>query len=246
VLVVLGTIVVLRSNTDRSRVNAGMTCSDNRLSVPDEGASAEFLCDGTPVFVIRHLDGTVSVLGALSRRAWGIGHLWEWCDSARELDDIHGSKVDEYGLKRGGPAPAGAVIYTFTQDGHDHVEVTGDLGRPGLDQPSHVQTPGPHCGGRTRPVGTIWHDASVYPVATANSPRTGTLYLFRGDLVVDPKGARMCMPDAATCTSSLPVLDIDLGILRESLTSDTLNGPYVGRLGTYGITEIFDVRPPKD
>jgi hypothetical protein len=70
---------------------------------------ADYLPDGTPVWVIGHEDGTVDVLSGFDAHTpSNLGKLLWWCPEARGLDNpVHGSKWDEYGFKIDGPAPSG-------------------------------------------------------------------------------------------------------------------------------------------
>lgn len=72
-------------------------------------ARADYLANGTPVWVIGHADGTVDVLSGFDpHMPSNLGKLLWWCPAARALDNPHhGSKWDEYGVRLGGPAPAG-------------------------------------------------------------------------------------------------------------------------------------------
>jgi hypothetical protein len=82
--------------------------SPSRLTAPALGSvGAERLADGTPVWVVRHGDNTVSVVSAISTHTpYGLQQLVGWCASTRGFEDaLYGSMWDEYGHKRGGPAP---------------------------------------------------------------------------------------------------------------------------------------------
>ena len=70
---------------------------------------ADYLPDGTPVWVVGHEDGTVDVLSGFDTHTpSNLGKLLWWCRSAEALDNPHhGSKWDEYGARLGGPAPSG-------------------------------------------------------------------------------------------------------------------------------------------
>ena len=84
------------------------------LARPPAGqARADYLADGTPVWVIGHQDGTVGVLSGFDTHVpFNLGKLLWWCPTARGLEDVsHGSRWDEYGVKIGGPAPAGLASW---------------------------------------------------------------------------------------------------------------------------------------
>ena len=84
------------------------------LARPPAGqARADYLADGTPVWVIGHEDGTVDVLSGFDTHVpFNLGKLMWWCPTARGLEDVsHGNRWDEYGVKIGGPAPAGLASW---------------------------------------------------------------------------------------------------------------------------------------
>lgn len=86
------------------------------VTVPPRGeTSAVFLADGRPVFVVHHLDGTVSVVDAFSsHRAWGVEELNVWCPSTRQFVEVaHEAHFDEYGDWSAGPAPGGLETFGF-------------------------------------------------------------------------------------------------------------------------------------
>ena len=91
--------------------------SPDVVRVPPRGAaSAIFLEDGRPAFIVHHEDGSVSVVDAFSSdRPWGILQLNGWCASSREFVDLaHGARFDEYGAYELGPAPSGLATFAFT------------------------------------------------------------------------------------------------------------------------------------
>lgn len=84
------------------------------LARPPAGqARADYLADGTPVWVIGHEDGAVDVLSAFDTHVpFNLGKMLWWCPTARGLENPnHGSRWDEYGVKIGGPAPAGLASW---------------------------------------------------------------------------------------------------------------------------------------
>jgi hypothetical protein len=88
--------------------------SSGVLDVPLVGeAAATTLGDGRPVFVVHHLDGTVSVVDGVSTHVpWGLAKAVAWCPTSRTFDDVfHGAKWNEDGTYVLGPAPSGLVTY---------------------------------------------------------------------------------------------------------------------------------------
>ena len=87
------------------------------LARPPAGqARADYLADGTPVWVIGHQDGTVDVLSGFDTHVpFNLGKLLWWCPTARGLEDVsHGNRWDESGANIGGPAPAGLASWEVT------------------------------------------------------------------------------------------------------------------------------------
>ena len=105
VVVAIGIVVIGATLLQEPDPDTGFT-----LARPPAGqARADYLADGTPVWVIGHQDGSVDVLSGFDTHVpLGLGKMLWWCPSARGLDNPnHGSKWDEYGVKIDGPAPAG-------------------------------------------------------------------------------------------------------------------------------------------
>lgn len=136
--------------TDGGDSSVATQSPGNQLPVPADGAAPEQLPDGTPVWVVHHDDGSVSVLDAVStHRPFGAGNLVVWCESSRGfLDPMYGSTYDEHGLKQAGPAPTGLDTYLITRIGGDTATVTG----PPSAQPRELdggrkaaEPAGPHC-----------------------------------------------------------------------------------------------------
>jgi hypothetical protein len=90
------------------------------LDIPRAGeARADYLPDGSPVWVIGHEDGSVDVFSAISTHvASGLAKLTWWCPKSRSLEDpFHGSIWSEFGVKTYGPAPYDLTRWTATVQG---------------------------------------------------------------------------------------------------------------------------------
>src|SRR5438132_6154033 len=76
-VVALVAVVYLSVVHDRGRDSVRIEPADSVLRLPPVGAaSAQLLADGTPVWVVRHHNGTVSVLSAMStHRPYGVTQL---------------------------------------------------------------------------------------------------------------------------------------------------------------------------
>ena len=91
--------------------------ADLPTDAPDTGlipavgdAVGGWLEDGTPYLVVRHEDGTLIAVEAISPHVatGGIRKLIGWCPSSRTFDDpFHGSTFDAYGRYLFGPSPTG-------------------------------------------------------------------------------------------------------------------------------------------
>lgn len=107
------------------------------LARPAPGeARADYLPDGTPVWVMGHDDGSVSVLSAFDTHTpLNLGKLNWWCPQADGIENpAHGSRWDEYGVKIGGPAPLGLPSWEVRVIG-DTVGVGKPLEGPPLGTP---------------------------------------------------------------------------------------------------------------
>jgi hypothetical protein len=100
VAVVVTAAVVIDATSNGVRTSRGFPVV---LSVPSLGETeAAVLSDGSPVFVVHDLDGSVEVIEAVST------HLPDdpmgWCPTARTIDDVaHGARWDPQGRYVAGP-----------------------------------------------------------------------------------------------------------------------------------------------
>lgn len=150
---------------------------------PDEGAlelpprgevRPEWLADGTPVFVVHHDDGQISVVEAVStHNPTGLNKVVGWCASSRTFDDSwHASQWDAHGSYFSGPAPTGLPTYTVQRDG-DTVRAQGrnapSTRAPHSDAPPPTRA-GPDCswgegaGTRLKPEDRTFHDVDDAPL----------------------------------------------------------------------------------
>jgi hypothetical protein len=112
-----------------------------RLDPPAAGeARPDHLADGTPVWVMGHDDGTVSVLSGFdTHRPSNIRKLLWWCESADAFQNPeHGAKYDEYGTWIGGPALGGLPTYAVEVIGG---RISVGAARPGA--PAGTEHSGP-------------------------------------------------------------------------------------------------------
>ena len=84
-----------------------------QFAVPAVGATDPgLLHDGHPVFVAHDLDGTISVVEAVSTH--NPADWMGWCPTSRTIDDIfHGARWDAQGRYLSGPGPSDLGLYGY-------------------------------------------------------------------------------------------------------------------------------------
>lgn len=231
VAVVVAGLVYVASNGSADRTSVGIDPASSSLVVPDRGrASAQLLEDGSPVWVIRHPAGTVSVVSAAStHRPFGISQLVDWCASSRGLEDPrYGSRWDEFGHKLGGPAPSDLAVAEVREHRRGQL-VVGALtdpsrrtrgqpppGKPCFDSDRARQHPGPD-------------DSVPYTElrrTTRNHPSSDVVSVKDAVVVATHNGtARLCpkrAPRPYLDCSGIPITDFDLALLDRDYTGQTL------------------------
>jgi hypothetical protein len=160
---------------------------ETTLQRPTPGeARPDHLADGTPIWVIGHQDGTVTVLSGIDTHVPGVRKLLWWCPGARTLEDPrHGSRWDETGARLTGPAPAPLHTWQTTPRGS---RLFVGAPQPATDEPP-VEPVGLHCVGED-PVS--FHEFPGWDVWS--SPRAAVVagqpgwFLLDGRLVPQPDG----------------------------------------------------------
>lgn len=219
-VVVVGA-VVLGASLLREEPAAPIT-----LERPTPGeVRADYLPDGTPVWVIGHEDGSVDVLSGFDPHVpSGLGKLLWWCETAGALDNPHhGSKWDEYGVRLGGPTPSGLPGYEVRALG-GHVEL-GDV-RPAPPLSAIPVGPPEHerewCLGADADVVVhafegweVWES----PTAAVEGAPTGWI-LLEGRLAADAarRGVHLCSTNGCTdavlaANVEVPPADMEFGPL---------------------------------
>ena len=230
----------------------------NVVELPPPGeAKAVFLADGTPVFVVAHQDGTASVIEAFSGHVpYGMKKLVWWCPSARWFEDpFHGSKYDEYGGWREGPAGNGLSIYRVEMVDHARLRVDAEAkitspvelgpGRVAI----HAKGPppaGPFCdpGSESQAVFHRFAAKDETPVEKLKSSPEGWAFV-RGDLLLQKKRQpQLCSLHAPR--ESFSCVEVYAPFFEDQqrlgpFESTTLEGPWVVRV--HG-GEIFDLAVP--
>ncbi len=138
-LLIVVVLLVVAGTLAASLLGTAAPESEVSLQRPPAGhVRADYLPDGTPVWVIGHEDGRVDVLLGFDRHVpFNLGKLLWWCPSARALTNPHhGSRWDEFGVKLGGPAPAGLASWDVSTRG-TRVFLGATRGAPSLETPPH-------------------------------------------------------------------------------------------------------------
>jgi hypothetical protein len=122
------TVVALIRGDDSSNdaTVAVSPSSSTMMAIPPIGKVRDAqLSDGSPVWIVRHNDGTVSTVSAVSTHApYGLRQLVGWCASGRNFEDgMYGSTYDERGTRIGGPAPRSLPIADTHRKARDRVRV---------------------------------------------------------------------------------------------------------------------------
>jgi hypothetical protein len=170
------------------------------LALPDgDRVRADYLADGTPVWVIGHEDGTISVLTGFDAHQTPLRNLLWWCETAEILENpSYGWMYDEQGAKMFGAAPTGLAAYDVTVAG-GVIQVGALNGPPGLDEPSERPTPtvDMRCSGWDAPVVVHTFDGwSVWDSPSeALAAQPDEWILLEGALVVDADAVYLCALD---------------------------------------------------
>jgi hypothetical protein len=176
---------------------------------------ADYLADGTPVFVVGHADGTVSVLSAFDTHVpFQLGKLNWWCPSAQGFDNpSHGSKWNEYGLKIDGPAPLSLRSFDVNVAG-SRIEVGASRPGPPLDERAIGSAAG-RVWCMTPDDEAIYHDFPDWRMwdspteAVAEAPADEWI-LLEGELVADPPAQRVLLCAITGCEDSAVAANVEM------------------------------------
>lgn len=209
----------------------------NYVSAPAEpGVVFGRLRDGTRVYVVRHDDGTVTVVDAVSTHRTGtVGKQVGWCPGFGFEDPAHGSRWDERGVYVFGPAPSDLPYYRVRPHGGGFVvgerveRPARGYGRPGEGRP---------CDSSSSPeyASVLWDGPGGRKDRTYDSVADlpdGRLVRLRTRVSAGPAGARICDADGSPCLPFVPE--------RRPANDFTTTGTYlVRRLGDR-VTEVIAV-----
>jgi hypothetical protein len=211
---------------------------------------ADYLSDGTPVWVVGLGGEAVGVVSALStHRPANVGILLWWCAKSEAFEDAaYGSTFDPRGFKIGGPAPTGLPVYDATVVGSG-VQV-GDLGPAPPPDSGHSGPPASERGQCLMPddaaailvhtfEGWTVHDSPTEAVASAPD---GWI-LLAGEVSVDGNDAMLCA--IGDCTDAVLVADVDPS--RANSQFSPLTGDrFIARVRDGALVDLTRVLPSGD
>src|SRR3990170_6034464 len=209
--VVMGAVLLV---TNLLRTDEPDMSSSLRRPVAGE-VRADYLADGTPVWVIGHDDGTVDVLSGFDTHVpFNLGKMLWWCPSAGALDNPnHGSKWDEYGVRLGGPAPTGLPSWEVTVRS-SRVFLGAPRAAPAMGTPHHG--PPDHerewCTAPGDPV--IFHTFEDWqlwdsPTAAVEEAPEGWI-LLDGRLTVAPDRASVLLCSRTGCADAVAATNVEV------------------------------------
>lgn len=208
------------------------------IPVPDRaGATAGYLADGRPVFVVRTTDD-VHVIDARAPREQGEpGVLVTWCPGHEQFFDwLHGGWYrPDGGLL--GSAPSGLVSYPFTIS-EDGVATVASDGAPAAAEPD------PSATGGCESDSAVMHrpdPGDVFdPSVAVDVEPPGWIWL-EGRLEVAGEQVLLCDDvEAAGCATGAVVSGIDPA--RLAALSASLSGRFLGRIGD-GVVDVLHHAP---
>lgn len=215
---------------DSSPPGPGTLAGPAVTTVPPRGqASAAFLTDGRPVFVVHHDDGAVSVIDAFStHRPWGFEELVGWCPSIRQFVEwAHGAVYDEDARYLAGPAASGLQTFAFDvlssdADGDPAAIRVGAI-RPGDPRGPHRDASTLCQGTQDGAVGHTIDRSRIFdtPAAVVAAAPEGWAAV-RGTLLVSENGSvQLCaQAEGERCDGGVPVSGIDgAGLMANLLRS---------------------------
>jgi hypothetical protein len=126
IVALVGVWVVQRDDSRTAVSTAPGSVNSVTVPLPARGqARAVALSDGSPAWLVRHNDGSVSAVSAVSTHApAGLRQLVGWCAAGRNFEDgMYGSTFDERGIRIGGPAPHSLPLADTHRTGRNAVRV---------------------------------------------------------------------------------------------------------------------------
>jgi hypothetical protein len=182
------------------------------------------------VWVIGHQDGSVDVLSGFDTHVpFNLGKLLWWCPTARGLEDVsHGSRWEEYGVRIGGPAPAGLTLWEVTVQSS---RVFLGQPRPAPPRDAPVFGPPEHerdwCLPAEDPV--LFHTFDGWEVwdspTAAIEAAPDDWILLEGQLVADRAEGRVLLCGVAGCDDSVVAANVDMPPANMDPRVGPLGGP---------------------
>jgi Rieske 2Fe-2S protein len=222
--VIVLVVAVASCVRDEDHESQGGADAEPILEAPALGSAlAGFRMDGTPFLIVRHPDGGLIAVEAISphRATAGIQKLLGWCASSRTFDDVfHGARFDEYGRYLSGPAPTGLARISVDVLEEDPLRFRLGDGLPPLPRTSDALPPaGPFCVDleETPLVMPDVAESGLTPAALASlvpQPPSGSRWSVRAVLYVRRGGdAQLCAAVIdGTCRNGAPAVgpsDVD-------------------------------------
>jgi hypothetical protein len=204
------------------------------LQAPPPGeAIAGFTESGIPFLVVRHADGTMTAVEAVSPHlaTADVRKILGWCSSSRTFDDpFHGARFDELGRYLSGPSPSGLLPLSFEVVTEEPLTFRLGERQSPIPRDEEGEAPaGPLCTDlETTPlVAPGIADGGLTPAELAaeppSSPKVGARWSVNATLVVRPGGdVLLCATytDGA-CESGAPVTGSSSDVSEELVIEGT-------------------------
>ena len=208
----------------------------------------DYLDDGTPVWVIGLVDGSVRVLSGFdTHRPSNLGKVLWWCATAQAFEDpAHGSRYDPGGFNLGGPAPGALPEYETRVVGS-----TVEIGERGPARPHDTGFAGPEaverdwCAVPDESADVIYHTFEGWPVhespteAVASAP-DGWI-LLAAELVVEHDVVLVCALN--DCTDAVLAAGIE-PVIMEPQFSPLGGERFIARVRDGALVDVTRVLPP--
>lgn len=129
------------------RLDGSASARDSILDVPPRaGAAPDQLADGRPVFVIRHDDGSINVVDAITSPEERTSSVVWWCNEAKTLEDpVAGLVFDQWGRSLIPKAPGGLASYRIVESAGNTVHVDSDQAQPAAPRDGMPRQRGSLC-----------------------------------------------------------------------------------------------------
>lgn len=224
--------------------------TDATLRAPAPGSvSVQYLSDGSPVFVVRHEDGSLDVFASDAPSAYdmnrsqsipvrGLREQLRWYCAERRFH-ASAATYDEYGVPTMGDVTS-LGRYRSTMVGDDHVRVEPERRIPGYGprraRPSTLLISGERM--------VAYDRFSSTDLLAALSRPLGARVVVDADLVVGGHSLpRLCERTNPPCRgASAPARGLSWGLTTEH----AFPGPFAARVSDNGFSDITSIQPTDD